>query len=96
MGECPDCHTKIGPFSILRGWDNWGKFVCPGCGSRIRFSNWLLAVVVLVGLMVGAERVLHYMLISQLPLWLSFILSSIAGILIMFLVPMIWKFEKDQ
>ncbi len=95
MGKCPDCGNNIGPISIIRGWDNWGKFVCPGCGSKIQFKGWLLAVVVLVGFFVGAERMLHWMLISQLPLWLSFLISSISALLIMFFAPMVWTVEKQ-
>ena len=96
MGKCPDCGNDIGPISIIRGWDNWGKFVCPGCGSKIQFKTWLLAVVVLAGLFIGAERLLHWMLISQLPLWLSFAIGSVLALLIMFLVPMVWSFKKNN
>jgi hypothetical protein len=95
MGKCPGCEKQVGPFSIIMSWDNWGKFICPGCGSKIKFQYWLLAFVVLIGLMVAAERLLHFMLISQIPLWLSFSISFISAILIMFFVPMMWRFEKQ-
>ena len=94
MGKCPDCGKSVGPFSILLSWDNWGKFVCPGCGQKIRFQGWLLTVVVLGALFIGAERLLHFMLVAQFPLWLSFLISSMLAVLIMFLVPMIWTFKK--
>jgi len=94
MGKCPDCGKNIGPFSIISSWDNWGKFVCPGCGSKIQFKGWLFTVVILIGLFIGAERLLHYMLISQSPLWLSFTIGSVLALLIMFLIPMIWNFKK--
>lgn len=94
MGKCPDCGNKIGPISILMSWDNWGKFVCPGCGHQIQFRNWLLTVLVLFGLFIGAERVLHFMLVSHLPLWLSFATSFILAFLIMFIVPMIWTYKS--
>ena len=95
MGKCPECGAQIGPFAILISWEKWGKFVCPACGSKIRFSGWLFAVVVLAALFVGAERLLHYLLISHLPLWLSFSISSVAALIIMFLLPMIWKFTRQ-
>jgi len=94
MGKCPDCGNSVGPVSIISGWDNWGKFVCPGCSSKIQFKTWLLAVVVLAGLFIGAERLLHWMLISQLPLWLSFAIGSLLAMVIMFFVPMAWTFKK--
>ena len=92
MGKCPECGKQMGPFSILMSWDNWGKFICPGCGSKIRFQYWLIAVALLMGLMFAAERLLHFMLISQMPLWLSFAVSFVSAMLIMFVVPMMWRF----
>ncbi len=96
MGKCPDCGKSVGPFSILLSWDNWGKFVCPGCGQKIRFHGWLLTVVVLGALFIGAERLLHFMLVAHFPLWLSFLISSMLAVLIMFLFPMIWTFKKTN
>lgn len=108
MGKCPDCGMNVGPFSILRSWDNWGKFVCPGCGNKIRFRVWLLAVLLITVLMVGAERLLHVMLpseslseqgytyIGSAPVWVSFVVAFVVAMFIMFLIPMIWKFDKDQ
>lgn len=96
MGKCPECGNEVGPISIISSWDNWGKFVCPGCGSKIQFKGWLLAGGVLIGLFVGAERLLHWMLISQLPLWVSFAISFVLAIVIMFFVPMIWSFNKSN
>ncbi|HEX9970998.1 MAG TPA: hypothetical protein VGD14_02905 [bacterium] len=86
----------MGPLSILMSWSNWGKFGCPGCGNQIQFRNWLLTVVALFGLFIGAERLLHLMLISQLPLWLSFLISSVLALVIMLLVPMVWTFKKAK
>jgi CXXC-20-CXXC protein len=94
MGKCPDCGNSVDSISILEGWDNWGKFICPGCGHQIQFKNWLFTVLVLTGLFVGAERLLHFMLIVNLPLWLSFLISFILALSIMFFVPMIWTFKK--
>ncbi|HDP98753.1 MAG TPA: hypothetical protein ENN22_06170, partial [bacterium] len=85
MGKCPDCGNSVGPISIVSGWDNWGKLVCPACGSQIQYKSWLLAVAVLTGLFIGAERLLHWMLISRLPLWVSFAISFVLAMLIMFL-----------
>jgi hypothetical protein len=96
MGTCPGCGNRIGPISIIVSWDNWGKFICPGCGNKIQFRNWLLTVIVLFGLFIGSERVLQLMLISQIPLWLSFTFSSIAAILLMFVIPTIWTFKKAE
>ena len=96
MGKCPECEKQIGPLSILMSWDNWGKFICPGCGSKIRFKYWLIAVVVLMGAMFAAERLLHFLLISQMPLWVSFSVSFVAAMLIMFMVPMMWRFVKQE
>ena len=93
-GECRDCGEKIGPIATLVGWTNWGRFVCPGCGKRIRFRYWFLAVLVLVILLVGVERLLHFFLISPLPLWLSFLVAFVMAVLVMFIVPMIWRYEK--
>ena len=95
LGKCPDCGAPIGPFAILASWTSWGKFVCPGCGSKIRFQGWLLTIAVLTALFVGAERLLHVMLISNMPLWLNFLISTFAALLIMFLVPMMWKIGRQ-
>lgn len=95
MGKCPECGMQIAPWATLISWDNWGRFLCPGCGKKIRFRSWLLAVVTLMALMFGAERLLHIMLISQLPLWLSFAVSLLSSVLIMFLIPLIWRFDRD-
>ena len=94
MGKCPDCGKSVGPMSILLSWDNGGKFVCPGCGQEIRFQGWLLTIVTLGLLFIGAERLLHLMLITHFPLWLSFLISFVLGLLIIFLVPTIWTFKK--
>jgi DNA-directed RNA polymerase subunit RPC12/RpoP len=96
MGKCPECGNSIGPISIISSWDNWGKFICPGCGSRIQFKGWLLAVAMLTGLFIVAERILHWMLVSRLPLWLSFGIGSVLAMMIMFLIPMIWSFKKNN
>ena len=95
MGKCPGCGKSVGPFSILLSWDNWGKFVCPGCGQKIRFQGWLLTVVVLGALFIGAERLLHWMLISHVPPWASFLISFAIALLIMFIVPMMWTYKKN-
>lgn len=96
MGKCPGCGKNVGPISIISSWDNWGKFICPGCGSKIQFKGWLLTVAILTALFIGAERILHWMLISQLPLWLSFTIGSVLAMLIMFLVPMLWTCIKTN
>ena len=96
MGKCPDCKKSVGPMSILLSWDNWGNFICPGCGQKIRFQGWLLAVVALAVLFIGAERLLHFMLVIHFPLWSSFLISFVLGLFIMFLVPMIWTFKKTN
>jgi uncharacterized membrane protein YdjX (TVP38/TMEM64 family) len=95
-GECPDCGGKIGPLASLVSWDNWGKFVCPGCGNTIGFRAWLLAVVTLMLLMVGVERLLHAFLVTDVSLWLSFSAAFILSLLVMFLVPMIWPFKAES
>lgn len=95
-GECPDCGSKTGPVATLVSWDNWGRFVCPGCGSMIAFRGWLLAVLTLMLLMVGVERVLHVLLVTDTPLWLSFIAASVLSLLAMFLVPMVWPFKVES
>ncbi len=94
MGKCPECGMKIGPVSIIKGWDNWGKFTCPSCGNQIRFRNWLFAVVVLIGLFVAAERFLHFLLVTDISLGLSFLISTVVALMIMMIVPMIWEFKK--
>lgn len=93
-GECPGCSQKISPIAILVGWDKWGRFVCPGCGARIRFQAWFLAVIVLMGFFIGVERLLHNMLTADFPLWLSFLISGMCALLVMFLVPMVWPFRQ--
>ena len=95
MGKCPECRMQIGPLAIFLSWDNFGKFVCPGCGKNIRFSSWFLTVFALFALFIFSERMLHFMLISNLPLWLSFIISTMLAVLVMFIVPMIWRFQKN-
>jgi len=95
MGKCPDCGMQIGPMSILVGWDNWGKFVCPGCGEHIKFRGWLLAVIALMGLMIGVERLLHLMIISKVSIGWSFLVSFILAMMVMFVVPMIWRFDRE-
>ncbi|MDZ7721414.1 MAG: hypothetical protein U5R06_00980 [candidate division KSB1 bacterium] len=96
MGKCPECGNKIGPLSIIMSWEKWGEFQCPECGSQIRFKYWLLTGLLLMGLFTGAERILHWMLISPLPLWASFAISFVLALLIMMLVPMIWEFQKTK
>lgn len=96
MGSCPGCGLKIGALAALLGWSNWGRFVCPGCGKRIGFRLWLLAVVVLMGLMFGIERLLHLMLILEFPLWLSFGIALVGALAVMFFVPMIWRFQEEK
>jgi len=96
MGQCPECEKQVGPLSILMSWDNWGKFICPGCGNKIKFQYWLIAVMVLMGLMFAAERLLHFMLMSKMPLWLSFVASFVSAMFIMFIVPIMWRFVKQN
>jgi uncharacterized membrane protein YdjX (TVP38/TMEM64 family) len=94
QGACPQCGMKIGPIATIVSWENWGRFVCPGCGKRIRFRGWLLAVLIMMGLMVGVERILRLLLISDIPLWMSFTFSFAAALLVMFTVPLLWKFGE--
>ncbi|UCB52065.1 MAG: hypothetical protein JSV10_08755 [Candidatus Zixiibacteriota bacterium] len=96
MGACPCCGKRIGPVAILLGWTDWGRFVCPNCGKGIRFSLWLLLVVVLAGLFIALERLLHQMLISRLPLWLSFAIAFVVAVLVMLSVAMAWHFHSDE
>lgn len=93
MGKCPDCGNRIGPVALFLSWDNFGKFKCSGCGTRIQFKGWFLTVLILIGAFTGAERLLHWMLISEFPLGMSFFVSFLLGGLIMLLVPMIWSFK---
>jgi len=92
-GTCPDCGSTIGPGSVLTGWDKWGRFVCPGCGHQIRFKGWILAVCLLVAGMVVVERILHFFLISDASLLLSFGLAVVLAVVVMWIVPRFWKFD---
>ncbi|MCI0515859.1 hypothetical protein L0128_21815 [candidate division KSB1 bacterium] len=96
MGKCPDCGEPAGPLSVITSWDKWGKFICPACGSKIRFSGWLAMVIVLMVLMFGAERLLHFMLLSNLALWISFMVSFITAAAIIIIVPVLWKVVADR
>jgi uncharacterized membrane protein YdjX (TVP38/TMEM64 family) len=95
-GECPGCGSKIGPLATLVSWDNWGRFACPGCGSTIGFRAWLLAVTTLMLLMVGVERLLHMLLVTDVSLWLSFSAAFVLSLFVMFLVPMAWPFKAES
>lgn len=94
VGRCPDCGGRIGMLAILLSWNRWGKFVCPGCGGDISFRGWLLAVIVMLLVMVGVERILHLMLLSDVPLWLSFLTAFFLALKVMFFIPMIWRFKR--
>lgn len=93
-GKCPSCSSTIGAVAILKSWDNWGKFKCPACGSHIAFKMWLLVVLVLMALFVILERIFHVMLISDLPTCIPFTFSTIVGLLIIFIVPMMWGYRE--
>jgi|GEM_PF-268829 len=94
LGRCPGCGARIGMLAILVSWDRWGTFVCPGCRHDISFRGWLLAVLVMVLVMVGVERILHLMLISDVPLWFSFLTAFFLALMVMFIIPMIWRFKR--
>ncbi|NOZ61369.1 MAG: hypothetical protein GXO74_06775 [Calditrichaeota bacterium] len=95
-GICPECGAEIGPVSILNAWDKFGKFACPECGKTIKFRSWFFAAGTLIVLFVGAERLLHWMLVSKISLPLSFFISTMAALTIMMIVPRIWKFNKAE
>ena len=93
-GRCPGCGERISMLAVLMSWDRWGRFVCPGCGQWISFRGWLLAVMTMFFAMVGVERLLHLLLISQAPLWLSFTAAFVLALLVMFIIPMVWQFKE--
>ena len=92
--HCPECGSDIGPLAIISGWDKWGRFICPGCGRQIGFKNWLLTIVIIFCLLFGLERLFHFLLVSSMPLWISFTASFLAAVFIMFMVPMVWKYRR--
>ena len=94
-GICPGCGGKISMLGVILGWERWGRFVCPGCGKQIEFRGWLLAVLVMVVAMVGVERLLHLLLLSEAPIWLSFILALKLALLVMFFIPMVWRYRES-
>ncbi len=96
VGSCPSCGNRIGPFAILIGWDKFGRFDCPACGAPIRFQHWLLFAILIMGMMVGVERLLHLFLVTSLPDWLGFVTSFLAGLMILLLIPMVWKFKESE
>jgi uncharacterized membrane protein YdjX (TVP38/TMEM64 family) len=99
-GSCPDCGLKIGPLSIFRAWDTWGRFLCPACGNRIAFRWWLAAAAVLAGLFVLIERLVRYLIgryvpdyrLARGPLWLIFLLACVLSMAVMMVIPRIWRF----
>lgn len=95
-GRCPGCRKVIGMLAAIAAWDNWGKFVCPGCGKRISFRRWLLAVICIFLGLIGVERLLHFLMVANLPLWLGFSVSLVLALFVMFLVPMIWWFDEGE
>jgi hypothetical protein len=94
MGKCPHCGKPVGPLAIIMAWDKWGKFVCPGCEKPIQFNHWFITVLTLMGLFVLVERMLHTLLSSGNPLWLSFSGTLVLAVLILFMVPMLCRFKK--
>jgi hypothetical protein len=106
-GVCPACGKKIGMLVTFFSWTTFGRFVCPACGQQIRFHRWLIAVLCLTGCFVGIERLLHWLIVTQLPqdfwltdwvarwgrLSLSFLLSFILALAVMIIVPRIWTFK---
>lgn len=94
MGKCPECGSRLGPLSVFESWDNWGRFICPGCGHSIRFQAWPFAGFTLIVLYFAGIKLLNFMLASNIPVWLSFLISSVLGLIIIFFVPMMWSFKK--
>lgn len=93
MGKCPTCGRDIGIMSTFIGWDNWGKFICPDCGKQVGFRRWVFLAIFLLVLLIGIERLLNIMLILNFPLWLCFFISFIMPSLVMFIIPMFWKYK---
>ena len=96
MADCPGCGKKVGFMAVLASWDSWGKFICPDCGQRIGFRLWLLAVIVLMGSLVGVERLLHAMLVWRLDLWISFTISFLAAVAVTVVVPALWPLRREE
>ncbi|MDY6933924.1 MAG: hypothetical protein SVZ03_06835 [Spirochaetota bacterium] len=94
MGNCPVCNGSIGPMAILASWDSGRNFTCLDCEKRIGFRLWPLVIVALLGLMIFAERMLHQLIISDIPLALCFAIASILSTLVMFIIPMIWQYKE--
>jgi uncharacterized membrane protein YdjX (TVP38/TMEM64 family) len=96
IGECPGCREKIDLRAIILAWDNWGRFICQGCRKIIRFQLWFLTVIVLMALLIAVERLLHFLLVIDFPLWLSFIITFIISILVISIVPVLWRYKIEE
>ena len=108
-GICPTCGKRMGMGVTLFSWTTFGSFICPGCGQRIRFHYWFVTVFFLMGCFVGIERLLRWLIVTQLPqdfwltdwvarwgrLSLSLLVSFLLAVAVMILVPRIWKFKAQ-
>jgi uncharacterized membrane protein YdjX (TVP38/TMEM64 family) len=95
VGKCPGCSNRIGPIAILVGWDKFGRFDCPACGARIRFRYWFLFALITMGCMVAVERLLHLFLVTNISDGLGYVTSFVAGMMVLMIMPMIWRFRAQ-
>ncbi len=95
-GKCPVCGQATGPIALILGWDRWGEFTCPECSARVRFCGWLLTALAIMLLFTGIERLVHWLWFSPLPLWLTFTIAFVLSVMIMMIIPRIWKFKSEE
>ena len=92
----PRVIIPVGGLAILKSWEHWGRFICPGCGASLRFAAWILMVVVLDVLFVGIERMVHVLLNSDVSLSFSFLIGTLLSLMVVFILPMVWTIRAKR
>lgn len=95
-GHCPGCGEPVGWPAVLGSWDRLGRFTCASCGGRLRFAAWLGMAVVLAALFFGVERLVTALLRLDIPILYGFLAGTGLSLVVMLVVPALWKIRADR